>query len=150
MSFIITISLLVLIAVTLSSNILWIDPQWNMFGTEHIQKNIYNKKVIVTGASQGIGKEVVKEFVTMKASHVCLIARSTTKLNHLKEELQQQLGANTPRISVITGKFAVVTVTTLVLVLFLRRKSTNYVVHTLTTQFHCVIPLLLSYISTVI
>ncbi|MCX6181619.1 MAG: SDR family NAD(P)-dependent oxidoreductase, partial [Bacteroidetes bacterium] len=42
--------------------------------------------VVVTGASNGIGYEVVKEFVKQKASKIYVISRNADKLNYLKEE----------------------------------------------------------------
>ncbi|MFM7024009.1 MAG: SDR family NAD(P)-dependent oxidoreductase [Flavobacteriales bacterium] len=42
--------------------------------------------VVVTGASSGIGYDVVKEFVRNNASHIYVISRSKEKLNRLKEE----------------------------------------------------------------
>ncbi len=42
--------------------------------------------VVVTGASSGIGYEIVKELVRQKVALIYVISRNQEKLNHLKEE----------------------------------------------------------------
>ena len=51
--------------------------------------NLKSKKVLITGASQGIGAAIAREFASEKANLI-LVARSEYKLKSLKEELVQK------------------------------------------------------------
>ena len=46
------------------------------------------KKILITGASSGIGKELAKNLAN-KSKKLYLLARSSNKLNLLKEELKE-------------------------------------------------------------
>jgi corticosteroid 11-beta-dehydrogenase isozyme 1 len=65
---------------------------WLLFGLYNIipvdvQAAIKGKRVIVTGASLGIGKALVWEFVRQKAAQIVITSRSVDKLNNLKAEI---------------------------------------------------------------
>ena len=51
---------------------------------------VKGKRVVVTGASLGIGRELVKEYARLGASDIVLVARSEDKLNHLRDEVNAQ------------------------------------------------------------
>ncbi len=55
--------------------------------------NLKNKKVLITGSSEGIGKGIAKSFLD-EDSKVFLIARNETKLVNLKKKLDYQYGNN--------------------------------------------------------
>ena len=49
------------------------------------------KKILITGASSGIGKDLTKIFAKRNdIEKIYLLARSKDKLNFLKEELQKE------------------------------------------------------------
>lgn len=51
--------------------------------------------IIVTGASQGLGFEIVKAFcATHREANILALARNINKLNHLKEECKQEFGTD--------------------------------------------------------
>jgi short-subunit dehydrogenase len=57
--------------------------------TETVHESFKGKKVVVTGASQGIGKSLVLELARNEA-HVVMISRSTTKLEAARTEVLSQ------------------------------------------------------------
>lgn len=77
----------ILIIIFFSSYFYYLFPY---FSTS-IPKIIEGKNIIVTGASLGIGKELVKEFIHLKISQIVLISRNNEKLNELKEDILKQL-----------------------------------------------------------
>ncbi len=48
---------------------------------------VKGKRCLVTGASLGIGKEIARELVHIKASHITIVARSENKLNEFRDEV---------------------------------------------------------------
>lgn len=64
-------------------------------------------KVLVTGASLGIGKEIAKEFIKLQVSHLVIVARSENKLNDLKHEILSNLSPlsvnSQPQIHIIAA-----------------------------------------------
>ena len=58
-----------------------------MFGPYDLQ----NKVVLVTGASQGLGKQFA-EILSANGARVALAARQVSKLTSLKEELEKKGG----------------------------------------------------------
>ena len=54
---------------------------------EELVKRVRGKRVIVTGASLGIGREIVKEYARLGAADIVLVARSEDKLNSLRDEV---------------------------------------------------------------
>lgn len=46
--------------------------------------------IVITGASRGIGYEITKEFCKRKVSNIIIIARNSTKLEHLKTECKKK------------------------------------------------------------
>ena len=49
------------------------------------------KYALITGASQGIGEEIAKQFAALK-KNLILVARSKEKLDLLAQELRNQFG----------------------------------------------------------
>jgi len=55
----------------------------------YLFKSDFSMNIIVTGASQGIGSEIVKIFSRSKKNHIIAISRSEKKLNELVEECRR-------------------------------------------------------------
>ena len=58
-----------------------------------LELNLKNKKVLITGSSEGIGRGIANSFLN-EESKVFLIARNETKLVSLKKKLDSQYGSN--------------------------------------------------------
>jgi short-subunit dehydrogenase len=54
-----------------------------------VLSHVRNSKVVVTGASQGIGKALVLEFARLGAGEVVIVSRSEAKLQAVKTEVQR-------------------------------------------------------------
>ena len=54
---------------------------------KELTERVSGKRVVVTGASLGIGREIVKEYADLGASDIVLVARSEEKLESLREEV---------------------------------------------------------------
>ena len=57
----------------------------------------YGQRALVTGCTDGIGKEYCLQMVEQGCSKFILIGRNSTKLDHLEEDIQQRL-EKTPTI----------------------------------------------------
>ena len=55
--------------------------------------NFKNKKILVTGASGGIGSAIARAFLAEK-SKVCLVSRGSRKLFELEKKLINKFGSN--------------------------------------------------------
>lgn len=55
--------------------------------------NVENKNFVITGASQGIGKEVAR-LLALKGANVCLIARNQARLNAAKKDIEKAASSN--------------------------------------------------------
>ena len=55
--------------------------------------DLTGRKVIITGASQGLGAEIARQYVNSGAS-VVLCSRTQRDLNAIKEDLEQDLKEN--------------------------------------------------------
>jgi len=77
---------------------LWVE--WFLLPMEtiflHDSPDIRGKTVVITGASQGIGKSLAEEYVKLGVETIVLASRSEAKLNLVKEELTSlQVGRDT-------------------------------------------------------
>lgn len=62
---------------------------WLLFPLPHYPlKNISGKKVLITGASQGIGRALVDEYAKLGASDITIVSRSNTRLEKVKLEIK--------------------------------------------------------------
>lgn len=66
------------------------------------QERLKGKKVIITGASSGIGRHLVRE-VAKRGADVIIIARSTDKLKRLKAEIEMQYDVRVEPFTVDMG-----------------------------------------------
>lgn len=68
-----------------------------------LKNRISGKRVVVTGASLGIGREIVKEYASLGAAEIVVVARSQDKLESLRDEVYGSLpeGMPKPRIHVV-------------------------------------------------
>jgi hypothetical protein len=58
---------------------------------QELRNRIKGKRVVVTGASLGIGREIAKEYAHLGAAEIVLVARSEDKLVSLREEIFESL-----------------------------------------------------------
>lgn len=70
-----------LVAVSLISVVLYFFLQQGSFPVEKIS----GKKVLITGASQGIGKSLVEEYAKRGASHIVIASRNKQKLDAVRD-----------------------------------------------------------------
>jgi enoyl-[acyl-carrier-protein] reductase (NADH) len=79
--------------------------QFSGLSQEDLVKRITGNRVVVTGASLGIGREIVKEYAHLGAADIVIVARSEDKLVSLRDEVyasfDSQHRLNKPRIHVI-------------------------------------------------
>ena len=54
---------------------------------------VQGKRVVVTGASLGIGREIVKQYVQLDVADIVLVARSVDKLESLRDEVYESFGS---------------------------------------------------------
>ena len=60
---------------------------YSSFNDEIIRREIPTKRVLITGASLGIGREIAKEFAAAGIKHVALVARNKSKLLQVRQEI---------------------------------------------------------------
>jgi len=71
---------------------------------KELTDRIHGKRVLVTGASLGIGRELVKQYADLGAAEIVLVARSEDKLVSLRDEVYESLDhnkRNKPKIHVV-------------------------------------------------
>jgi len=61
--------------------------------------DLFHKRVIVTGASLGIGREIALRFASAGVKHIALVARSQHRLETLKTEIIQEWKSHTSAVS---------------------------------------------------
>jgi len=59
-----------------------------------IQKGIYNKKILVTGAAGSIGSEIARQLIRYRPQKVILLDQAETPLHNLKLEMQENIDFN--------------------------------------------------------
>ncbi|MHA3104811.1 SDR family NAD(P)-dependent oxidoreductase [Acinetobacter sp. ANC 3791] len=69
----------------------------------HVLEKFKNKTALITGASSGIGQGFA-EYLAKQGIHLIIVARSTEKLQHLAEQLQQRYSIQVDCISLDLAK----------------------------------------------